>query len=58
MTLMVDIRYAGSPAHAGIDRCLPALIPALIRFPRTRGDRPPFPNLVSSYAKVPPHTRG
>ena len=48
----------GSPAHAGIDPQLTRRIIELSRFPRTRGDRPMDPVLVTFGFGVPPHTRG
>ena len=48
----------GSPAHAGIDLVLTLLQNAAIRFPRTRGDRPPFVGHEARVREVPPHTRG
>ena len=48
----------GSPAHAGIDLLQADYIIAGKRFPRTRGDRPPFLAAEGLLATVPPHTRG
>ena len=48
----------GSPAYAGIDPVLEMESHQLVRFPRLRGDRPPW-CLVNCYGcKVPPPTRG
>ena len=48
----------GSPAPAGIDPRDADDVLSLVRFPRTRGDRPDA--LASSLGKdlVPPHPRG
>ncbi len=48
----------GSPAHAGM---VPNRQPACVlapRFPRPRGDGPPFSNYVTVTPRVPPPTRG
>ena len=48
----------GSPARAGIDLSSASPIVHLLRFPRTRGDRPPRVWPAYSVRKVPPHARG
>ena len=49
---------AGSPAHAGIDPCMPASSGTRYWFPRTRGDRPTAVSVYGEGNLVPPHTRG
>ena len=49
---------AGSPAHAGIDRCQPTRPSSRRRLPRTRGDRPVPLQGRSLVLPAPPHTRG
>ena len=49
---------AGSPAHAGIDPMKLHCKKGHLRFPRTRGDRPPGQSQDGSAGRVPPHTRG
>ena len=48
----------GSPALAGIDPWLATFSMALLRFPRTRGDRPFSAGRIGEMAAVPPHSRG
>ena len=47
----------GSPAHAGIDPISLLPIPGLLRFPRTRGDRPQRREIFGAGVLV-PRTRG
>ena len=56
---MLTVAFDGdSPAHAGIDLHYDQAIKDGIRFPRTRGDRPP--KLIASLGAVaiPPHHAG
>ena len=48
----------GSPAHAGIDPWTGWARDRSVRFPRTRGDRPPADSRLERGDRVPPHTRG
>ena len=48
----------GSPAHAGIDRCLSMANDILYWFPRTRGDRPDANRAHIPYSQWFPRTRG
>ena len=47
-----------SPAHAGIDPVKCIRVSPVLRFPRTRGDRPWAGKQLLITAAVPPHTRG
>ena len=47
-----------SPARAGIDRGIGSGYSPTLRFPRTRGDRPPDDPVHHGLGEVPPHARG
>ena len=47
-----------SPAHAGIDPCLPSIRRGCRCLPRARGDRPVTPDKVIGVIRSPPRTRG
>ena len=49
---------AGSPARAGIDPKETSATASILRFPRTRGDRPLQTVYVADADGVPPHARG
>ncbi len=49
---------AGSPAHAGIDPAAAVSSFAILRLPRSRGDRPPRRRVASGVVAAPPLTRG
>ena len=51
-------RLQGFPAHAGMDPCPAARSHGRCRFPRTRGDGPHAPELLTPDDGVSPHTRG
>src|SRR5690606_15218334 len=47
-----------SPAYAGIDPHAPPAPNRTRRFPRIRGDRPPWTAAIAYASPFPPHTRG
>ena len=56
--IVVSRVRVGSPAHAGIDLENSASMVSIMRFPRTRGDRPKVGVDWFDACWVPPHTRG
>ena len=55
MGIFFPVRF---PAHAGIDLDRGLASEGVLRFPRTRGDRPGFLPPWGTTRMVPPHTRG
>src|SRR5262245_57368053 len=56
--LHADVRCAGSPADAGMVRCWPPCSSSSTGLPRTRGDGPPYEEVVEDIGLSPPRTRG
>ena len=55
---MAELVLTVPPAHAGIDRRRKGPATYILRFPRTRGDRPHLAVRALVVQLVPPHTRG